>query len=57
MRPIARSRIAGIVLTALLGGQILFGAAAVAAVVMKRDGRPAAEAPRMASTVSETVVR
>lgn len=57
MRPTAGTRIAGIVLSALLGGQILFGAAAIAAVAMKRDARPAAETPRMAATVSDTVVR
>lgn len=41
MKPTNGTRLAGLVLYALLSGQILFGAAAVIAAATKDDGRPA----------------
>lgn len=53
MKPTNGTRLAGLVLYALLSGQILFGAAAVIAAATKEDGRPvpARDATRVAVTL------
>lgn len=58
MRQASGTRLAGMVLYGLLSGQILFGAAAVVAVALKHDGRPAPamDATRMAASMDAGAV-
>lgn len=58
MRQARGTRLAGMVLYGLLSGQILFGAAAVVAVAVKQDGRPAPsmDTPRVAASIDAGAV-